>query len=105
MADFTFRVTPERLKEKSVEFSDIVKNIKRCFEQVEDISAHTKSYWQGEAGNRDRESYTSYKDDIAFIVRRLEEHPTDLLKMAGIYADTEAEVKTTNAQLKINQIV
>jgi len=105
MADFTFRVTPERLREKSGEFSDIVKNIKRCFEQVEQVSAHTKAYWQGEAGDRDRESYTSYKDDISYIVRRLEEHPIDLLKMAGIYTEAESAAKSTNEQLKNNKIV
>lgn len=105
MANIELRVTPEKLERKADVFSGIVKEIKAHFDTAEDISARTKNYWQGEAGTRDRESYASYKDDIAFIIRRLEEHPTDLLAMAGIYRDTEREITAKNAQLKTDQIV
>lgn len=105
MADIVLRVTPEVLQQKSGEFTDIIKQIKAHLDRVESISAKTKSYWQGDAGNRDRESYASYKDDIQFIIRRLEEHPADLLKMAGIYRETEKAVAAANAQLKTNEIV
>ena len=105
MADIVLRVTPEVLQQKSSEFTDIIKEIKVHFDRVESISAKTKGYWQGDAGTRDRESYASYKDDIQFIIRRLQEHPTDLLTMAGIYREAEKSATATNAQLKTNQIV
>lgn len=105
MADIILRVTPEVLQRKSDEFTGIIKEIKAHFDRVESISAKTKGYWQGDAGTRDREGYASYKDDIQFIIRRLEEHPTDLLKMAGIFKEAEQAVVTTNAQLKTSGIV
>lgn len=105
MADIVLRVTPDVLRQKSGEFTDIIKQIKAHFDRVESISAKTKGYWQGDAGTRDRESYASYKSDIQYIVRRLEEHPTDLLTMAGIYSEAEKTVVATNAQLKTNEIV
>lgn len=105
MADMVLRVTPEVLKQKSDEFAGIIRDIKTHFDRVESISAKTKGYWQGDAGTHDRESYASYKSDIDYIVRRLEEHPIDLLTMAGIYIQVEKSVATTNVQLKTNEIV
>ncbi len=105
MADIVLRVTPEVLRQKSDEFTGIIKQIKAHFDRVESISAKTKGYWQGDAGTCDRESYASYKPDIQYIIRRLEEHPTDLLTMAGIYSEAEKAAVTTNAQLKTNEIV
>ena len=105
MADFSFRVTPAVLQQKAGEFSDIVKEIKSLFDQIEEISGGTKGYWHGEAGDKDREGYASYKDDIAWIVGRLEEHPTDLLKIAGIYSGTETKVSVISQQLGTSGIV
>lgn len=105
MADIMLRVTPEVLREKSAEFSDRVKDIQKRFERIESIAAKTKGYWQGEAGTQDRESFASYQEDIQFIIRRLSEHPVDLMTMAGIYSEAEKTVVATNAQLKTNEIV
>lgn len=105
MADLVLRVTPEALEAKADEFSGIVSEIEKHFDNIEAISAKSVGYWQGEAGDRDREGYASYKDDIAYILRRLREHPEDLLTMAGIYREAEKEVASTNAALKTDEIV
>lgn len=105
MADFVLRVTPEALRQKAGEFTDIIQDIQRHFNRAEEIAAKTRGYWLGEAGTRDRESYASYQEDIQFIIRRLEEHPADLLAMAGIYSEAEQAVTETNAQLQTNLIV
>ena len=105
MADFTFRVKPEELEKASAEFSTIIDSIQKHFRQIEDISGKTRGYWRGEAGDKDRAGYASYEDDINFIVQRLKEHPEDLLKMAGIYKQAEQKATTTNAKLKVDQIV
>ena len=89
MADMVLRVTPETLERKASEFTDIVRDIQQRFDKIATISSKTKGYWQGEAGDQDRTGYASYQDDIAFILRRLQEHPTDLLSMAGIYREAE----------------
>ena len=105
MAGFVLRVTPEVLQQKAGEFTNIVNTINRCLNHVEDIASRTKGYWQGEAGTQDRESYASYKEDIQFIIRRLKEHPTDMLTMAGIYSETEQKITETHAVLQTNLIV
>lgn len=105
MANLVLRVTPETLEKKADEFSGIINEIKGHFDQIEAISARTKGYWLGEAGDRDRTGFVSYKDDIAYIVQRLQEHPADLLSMAGIYREAERDIASKNAALKTDQIV
>lgn len=105
MANITLRVTPEALEAKADQFSDVVKDIQIRFERIQSISSKTRGYWQGDAGTRDRESYASHQEDISFILRRLKEHPTDLLSMAGIYRTAEQAAVSKNATLKINEIV
>jgi len=105
MANLVLRVTPETLERKADEFSRVVKEIDEHFSRLQDISAATKRYWRGEAGDCDRSGYASYEEDINFIIRRLSEHPTDLLSMAGIYREAERDVTGTNTQLKTDLIV
>lgn len=105
MADIILRVTPEILERKADEFTGIIQEIKGHFDKIQRIAAKTKGYWQGEAGEQDRIGYASYQDDIDFVLRRLQEHPTDLLSMAGIYREAERDVASTNAALKTDQIV
>lgn len=105
MADFTFRVKPEELENKSHDFSDVICSIRGHFDQIEEVSRKTCGYWRGEAGDKDRAGYHSYQDDIAFILKRLEEHPVDLLKMAGIYRKAEQNVLSKSEKLKVDQIV
>ena len=105
MADFTFRVTPEELEKKSSEFSTIIQSINKRLNQIEEIAGKTNSYWQGEAGDKDRSGYSSYRDDIMSIVKRLREHPDDLLRMAGIYKQAERTVLEKDSKLKTDLIV
>ena len=105
MASFTLRVTPETLEQKADDFWKIIERIDKHFKMIEDISGRTRGYWHGEAGDRDREGYASYKDDIIYILGRLDEHPEDLLKMAGIYKKAERTLVSQNAQLKTDLIV
>ena len=105
MADMVLRVTPEVLERKADEFESVVREIKARFDRIEAASAKTKGYWQGEAGDQDRSGYGSYREDIRFVIGRLQEHPSDLLTMAGIYRKAEQDVSSTNAALKTDQIV
>lgn len=104
-ASFSLRVTPETLERKADEFDQIIREIHNRFNTIEDISSRTRGYWVGEAGDKDREGYASYKEDIAYVIKRLEEHPADLLTMAGIYRAAENEAVAGNSQLETDLIV
>lgn len=105
MADFTFRVTPAVLEQKAEEFSTLVSEIEIHFNRLEETASRTRGYWQGEAGNQSREGYASYWDDIQHIVKRLSDHPVNLLKMAGIYKRVEHQAQERAARLETENIV
>ena len=103
--DITLRVKPEALRTKSTEFTRIIDDIEKRFQRIMDISGKTRGYWIGEAGDKDRQGYSSYQTDISFIMKRLREHPVDLLQQAGIYEEAERKAATRNAALKTDTIV
>ncbi len=105
MKDFAFRATPEELKRKADEFSTLTKSMRSRFDRIGDVSSKTRGYWRGEAGDKCRVGYASYKDDINFLINRMEEHPRHLLKMAGIYEKADDAVKRMAKRLKTDQIV
>ena len=51
------------------------------------------------------EYYNDVKDDVETIIRRLKEHPADLLKMAGIYEDSESFAQQIASALPEDVIV
>ena len=103
--DITLRVQPEALRTKSTEFTRIIDDIEKRFQRIMDISGKTRGYWIGEAGDKDRQGYSSYQTDISYIMKRLREHPVDLLQQAGIYEEAERKAATRNAALKTDTIV
>lgn len=105
MASFTLKVTPEVLEQKADEFWSTINKIDRHFQQIGELSERTRGYWRGEAGDVDRGGYDAFKEDIADILHRLDEHPSDLLRMAGIYKQAERENRIISEQLKTDTIV
>ena len=104
MADMILRVTAEELEKSAGAFSEIVKDIRKRMDQILSVSSKTRAYWRGEAGDRDREGYASFQEDINYVIQRLEEHPRDLLSMAGIYHDVESDAVAEAAALKTDVI-
>ena len=103
--DFSLKVTPEVLEKWADDCWQTIARIERHFNAIEEIAARTRGYWIGEAGDRDRACYDSFKDDIACLLDRLDEHPGDLLKMAGIYKMSNRKALETANQLKTDLIV
>lgn len=103
--DFSLRVTPEVLEQRADDFWKVIGRIDNHFKRIDSISQKTQGYWKGEAGEEDRRSFSAMKDEVNAILRRLDEHPSDLLKMAGIYRSAERAAAAESTQLKTNQIV
>ena len=98
-AGFVLKVTPQQLKIKADQVSKEVDEMTKAFAQLAQIVSRTSHYWIGEAGDAHREIYEKNKDDIEVILRKLREHPTDLLMMAGVYEETEIKVENISMQL------
>ena len=105
MAGFTLRVTPSVMRQISGEFQSTLQEAERHLNAVLDISARSRGYWQGETGDRDREGYGSFREDIASLFRTLRNYPRDLQLMAGLYQSAENDAVASHTHLKTNQIV
>ena len=105
MANIVLRVTPAQLRQKSDEYREIIRSVRTHFETIQELSTKTRGYWIGEAGDRDREGFSSFQDEITYVLGRLEEHPVDLLSMANIYDSTESAVQQKNMELETDLIV
>ena len=87
------KVTPDTLVTKSTEVSQKVEEMKRHFETLKTVVDKTKGYWLGEAGDMHRQMYHDLQDDIDEILKRLGEHPVDLLAIAQKYTDVELSIQ------------
>lgn len=87
--DVTFRVTPEVLLAKSQTIQAQVAVMRQCFAQTEQLVNGMGGFWQGEAASAYRAAYTSHKEEVETILARLQEHVTDLNRIAGNYLQAE----------------
>lgn len=85
----TLKVTPEILTAKANEVLKDLNAIKQAMATIKERMDGTSSYWLGEAGNLERELFNSKEEEIEEIMKRLNEHPIDLMTMAGNYTQAE----------------
>ena len=102
---FELKVEPSNLKDKATSVQKSIQEVKTLFAQIENVVNSTKSIWVGEAGDMHRKTYEASKDKINEMIRRLEEHPVDLMKMAGVYDTAENEAKAVSQAQRGDVIV
>jgi len=78
-----------KLESTAAVLKERIRAARASYGNVMTIVQNTNRYWIGEAGNEHRQAFLDQQDDIDQILARLSEHPDDLLKIAGIYVETE----------------
>lgn len=99
------KVTPEILTRMAQDIEKEIDNIKKQFDGIDSDISRTLTYWEGDACDSHKKQYDAIKDDIATSINRLREQPKDLLEMAGIYTQTEAEQEAVAQTLSADVIV
>lgn len=89
MAGFILKVSTAELKQKSNEITGQINKIESCWKQIDEIISKSKSYWVGEASDDHQKYRKEVSEDARKVIKRLREHPEDLLKMAGVYEEAE----------------
>ncbi len=89
MSDFIIKVSTEEMIRQSNEIEKTVGEIKTQFENISRLAEGSARYWEGEAENLHLSSFRRISESHEEIIRRLSEHPRDLMTMAGIYAEGE----------------
>lgn len=98
-SDAALIVTPEKLKETAGEIAPIISSMAQHFSTLSDIMKRTAGYWLGDAGNHYREAYLEKEELIEEMIKRLEEHPRDLMIMGGVYKEGEEYNKKLAGEL------
>lgn len=91
----TVKVSPEEMERKSGEMNAKIQHMQTSLRNLRERVNKSTSYWQGDAANKYRSAYKSYENEINTMMKKLNEHSSDLLAMAGIYQAAES----ANAQL------
>lgn len=88
----TIIVSTDVLVAKAQSVTQSINNMSNCFDELETVINRTGYYWIGEAGDMHRKLYQEQKDDVAEMMKRLKEHPKDLITIAQNYAEVEKSV-------------
>ncbi|MBQ9346361.1 MAG: hypothetical protein IJT94_03345 [Oscillibacter sp.] len=104
MAEIVLRVTPEVLRQKAGEFTDMVRTMRSHAARISSLSGRTRNYWQGSAGEQGRAGFKAYLEELTPELERMDGQITRLLKMAGVYRAAEADAVDAMAALKTDII-
>ena len=93
MAGITLKVSTSVMTAKAKEILQETNTIEKRWKQMVKLIENSKTYWEGTAGIRHRNSIKDDKEDMETIVKRLKEHPKELLNMAGVYVKAEEKAE------------
>ena len=98
-------VSTDELKTKSAEVSTKVVDMRTHFDELKQCIEKTSNYWIGDGGDVHRKQYNDLVEKVEEILKRLGEHPKDLLQIAGVYSETEKQIEEFSATLPGDVIV
>lgn len=101
----SLKVTPAVLIAKADVVKSKIQRLQESYEGMQSAVNRTDGYWVGEAGDLYRKRYKELGPLMEEIVKRLREHVKDLNQMAGVYTETEAEVKEMAESLPADVIL
>ncbi len=104
VADVELLVTPEQLTIASAEMSDSLNRMQINVDELDQIVRATENYWKGEAGDMYRDLFLKERENINLSITRLQEHPRDLIEIAGNYIDTEQILQSLAEELPADVI-
>lgn len=104
MGSIQLKVAPEVLNAKAQDITEQISGISDSWKEMCRIIHKSKTYWEGEASACHRKAFEGNKKDVERLLRRLKGHPKELLTMAGIYVQAEAEAEKLALSLPDNII-
>lgn len=105
MAGIVLKVSTDELKAKAQDVQNQIDTFEAQWKALSDIVRKTRGYWVGEASNAHQKHLNEYQDDVEKILKRLREHPVDLLKMANVYDETEKKAAAIAMSLPEDVII
>lgn len=98
------KVSTDVMVNKAGEISEQIAAIDRNWNKMKNLVKNTKIYWQGEASDVHQKNFKQLEEAGDKVLKRLKEHPNDLLKMADVYTETERAIQSKASSLPQNVI-
>ena len=99
MAEILLSVSPETLRQTSMEMMETLRVIRLRAARIRDISVRTRGYWQGDSGEQDRAGYRLHAEELLEAAKQLENRSVILMRLAGVYQEMEQNVEGSNRGL------
>lgn len=99
------KVTPEKLKSTATDVEQQLKQVSDQLKQIGQDIRRTRGFWEGDASNTHMKQYDALEPEIQEILTKLQKRPTELLKMAELYEETETQAKEAALSLSDDVIV
>lgn len=98
------RVTPDKLVSAAGEFNNSASAVKRLTSQMVNIIDGLSGVWSGEAATAYKNKFHQLDDDIARLIKMIQEHVKDLQEMARVYKQAEASATEASSALPTDPI-
>lgn len=100
--NLALNVNTDDLKGQASKVSACVSDISKCVDTLARTLSGTKSYWQGEAADQYRSEYEGREQEMQQLMQRLEDYPTKIMQMAGVYDQASQSNEQIAGKLKPN---
>lgn len=104
MAEAIIKVDTDTMVKKAGEIQNQIREIQRNWDTIIRTISDSKSYWEGSASEKHSNMLEKEKTEVEEVIKRLSEHPTDLLQMAEIYVSGEEANEDMANELPIDII-
>ena len=96
----TIKVSTQVLRSTANEFKTIGAQIKNLTaEMTSEVNSFTGEVWQGDAATKYKSKIKKLDDDIALMIKMINEHVSDLNDMAAAYEKAEQANETAASSL------
>ena len=99
------KVTPDKLTSTASDIENKLKDIDVQLKQIGQDIRRTRGFWEGDASNEHIRQYESLEPEIQEIITKMQKRPAELLKIAGLYKETETQAKESAMSLVDDVIV
>lgn len=89
--NFNIKVNIDELRNQMQAMNTEINKIEQAWRNMESSISRTKSYWEGDASYLHQKYYEEINGDVNQIIKRLKEHPKNLLRIVGVYDKEEDE--------------
>lgn len=98
------KVSTEVLRDKAQNVTANIRKMESCFRELEGIISRTGYYWIGDAAEQHRKIYNNQRESVEQMIKRLKEHPGDLLAISQNYDLAEKQAAEAGSRLPGNVI-